>query len=69
MADLFTNKVSPIFDPKLNSGELFGTGKLAISHSGYGGQFAPGPKVIGDRFKWGVGLPPKGPAGKRRRAA
>jgi multiple sugar transport system substrate-binding protein len=64
-ADLFKNKVAPVFDPKLNSGELFGTGKLAISHSGYGGQFSPGPKVIGDRFKWGVGLPPKGPAGKR----
>jgi ABC-type glycerol-3-phosphate transport system substrate-binding protein len=66
MADLFsTDKSAPTFDPKLNSGELFATGKLAMIGTGYWGQFSPGPKAIGDRFKWNVGVTPKGPAGKR----
>ncbi len=66
MYDFFvTHKISPIPDPKVNGEELFGTGKLAMNHTGYWGQFQPGPKAIADKFKWGVGLTPKGPAGKR----
>jgi ABC-type glycerol-3-phosphate transport system substrate-binding protein len=66
MFDVYnTHKIAPTFDPKLNSGELFGTGKVAMLHTGYWGQFAPGPRVIGDKFKWNVGVTPKGPAGKR----
>lgn len=65
MADAYKNKIAPTFDAKLNSGELFATGKVAMVQSGYWGQFQPGPKAINDRFKWNVGLVPKGPAGKR----
>ena len=45
--------------------ELFASSKLAMVHSGYGGQFTPGEKVIGGKFKWNVALQPTGPAGKR----
>ncbi|HEY3108364.1 MAG TPA: sugar ABC transporter substrate-binding protein, partial [Chloroflexota bacterium] len=66
VADIFgADKSAPVFDPKLNSGELFATGKLAMVGTGYWGQFSPGPKAIADRFKWNVGVTPKGPAGKR----
>ena len=66
MYDFFvTHKISPVPDPKVNGEELFGTGKLAMNHTGYWGQFQPGPKAIADKFKWGVGLTPKGSAGKR----
>ncbi|HEV8635780.1 MAG TPA: sugar ABC transporter substrate-binding protein [Chloroflexota bacterium] len=66
VADFFSkHKVAPIPDPKLDTGELFATGKLAMLQTGYWGQFAPGPKAIADRFKWGMGLVPKGPTGKR----
>ncbi|TAK25773.1 MAG: sugar ABC transporter substrate-binding protein [Chloroflexota bacterium] len=60
-----THKIAPTPDPKLNTGELFATGKLAMVQTGYWGQFSPGPKAIADKFKWNVGLTPKGPAGKR----
>jgi multiple sugar transport system substrate-binding protein len=66
MYDIFnTHKISPTPDPKLNSGELFASGKLAMLHGGYGNQFSPGDKAIAGKFKWNVGLTPKGPAGKR----
>jgi multiple sugar transport system substrate-binding protein len=66
MYDIFvTHKIAPVPDPKFNAAETFATGKLAMRHSGYWGQFDPGPKAIADKFKWNVGLTPKGPAGKR----
>jgi len=66
MYDIFvTHKIAPVPDAKFNAGEAFATGKLAMRHSGYWGQFDPGPKAIADKFKWNVGLTPKGPAGKR----
>lgn len=64
--DIFnTHKIAPTPDPKLNTGELFAGGKLAMLHGGYGNQFSPGEKAIAGKFKWNVGLTPKGPAGKR----
>jgi multiple sugar transport system substrate-binding protein len=60
-----THKIAPTPDPKLNTGELFAGGKLAMLHGGYGNQFSPGDKAIAGKFKWNVGLTPKGPAGKR----
>ena len=66
VADFYSRlKVAPTPDPKLDTGELFATGKLAMLQTGYWGQFSPGPKAIADKFKWGIGLVPKGPAGKR----
>ena len=66
MHDIFAvSKVAPTPDPKLNAGEMFANGKLALVHTGYPGQFVPGEKAIAGKFKWNVGMTPKGPAGKR----
>jgi ABC-type glycerol-3-phosphate transport system substrate-binding protein len=66
MYDMFvTHKIAPVPDPKFDAAGAFANGKLAMRHSGYWGQFDPGPKAIADKFKWNVGLTPKGPAGKR----
>jgi multiple sugar transport system substrate-binding protein len=58
-----TKKASPA--PDQNGSELFASGKLAMLQTGYWGQFDPGEKGIAGKFKWSVGLMPKGPAGKR----
>ena len=66
IADWYTkHKVAPTPGPQLNTGELFATGKLAMLQTGYWGQFSPGEAAIKGRFKWGMGLVPKGPKGKR----
>src|SRR5262245_22617100 len=68
--DIFVNKLSPAFDPDgtamaNTNNELFGGGRLAGLLTQYTGQFTPGEKVIQGKFKWNVGLQPKGPANKR----
>jgi multiple sugar transport system substrate-binding protein len=68
--DIFVNKWSPALDPDGTAmantqNELFGGGRLATLQTQYTGQFTPGEKVIQGKFKWNVGLQPKGPAGKR----
>jgi multiple sugar transport system substrate-binding protein len=68
--DIFVNKLSPAYDPDATAmgntnNELFGGGRLATLLTQYAGQFTPGEKVIQGKFKWNVGLQPKGPAGKR----
>lgn len=60
-----TYKVSPAPDPNINTDELFASGKLAMLHTGYWGQFSPGERAIQGRFKWNVTLQPLGPARKR----
>jgi multiple sugar transport system substrate-binding protein len=68
--DIFMTKVSPALDPDTTAmantnNELFGGGRLATLQTQYTGQFTPGEKVIQGKFKWNVGLQPKGPANKR----
>jgi multiple sugar transport system substrate-binding protein len=68
--DIFISKASPAPGPDATAtsntnNELFASSKLAMVHTGYWGQFTPGEKVIQGKFKWNVGLQPKGPAGKR----
>jgi multiple sugar transport system substrate-binding protein len=68
--DIYVNKLSPSYDPDgtamgNTNNELFGGGRLAMLLTQYTGQFTPGEKVIQGKFKWNVGLQPKGPAGKR----
>jgi multiple sugar transport system substrate-binding protein len=68
--DIFVNKWSPALDPDPTAmantqNELFGGGRLATLQTQYTGQFTPGEKVIQGKFKWNVGLQPKGPANKR----
>ena len=70
VADVYTKKWSPAPGPDPTTtgntaNDLFSSGRLATLASGYWGQFTPGDKVIGDKFKWNVALQPKGPAGKR----
>lgn len=60
-----TNKTGPTPAPDVDTGNLFASGKIALLHTGYWGQFSPGEKAIAGKFKWGVDLIPKGPAGKR----
>jgi multiple sugar transport system substrate-binding protein len=63
--DLFvTVKASPVPGPDVNTGNLFASGKVALLHTGYWGHFSPGEKAIAGKFKWGLDLIPKGPAGK-----
>ena len=45
--------------------DLFAAGRLAMAQVGYDAQRAPALAPIGGRFKWGIGLTPRGPAGKR----
>jgi multiple sugar transport system substrate-binding protein len=59
-----TIKSSPTPGPDLDTANLFASGKIALLHSGYGGQFSPGEKAIAGKFKWGEDLIPKGPIGK-----
>ena len=68
--DIFLNKAAPApgADATATSNtnnELFGSSKLATLQTQYAGMFSPGEKVIQGKFKWNVGLQPKGPAGKR----
>jgi multiple sugar transport system substrate-binding protein len=68
--DVFVSKASPAPGPDQTAtgntnNELFASSKLAMVQTGYWGQFTPGDKVIQGKFKWSVGLQPKGPAGKR----
>ena len=68
--DIYMTKVSPALDPDPTAmgntnNELFGGGRLATLQTQYTGQFTPGEKVIQGKFKWNVGLQPKGPANKR----
>jgi len=68
--DIFVSKLSPApgADATATSNtnnELFGSSKLAMLQTQYAGMFSPGEKVIQGKFKWNVGLQPKGPANKR----
>jgi hypothetical protein len=36
-----------------------------MAQNGYWGHFAPGEKAIAGKFKWGLDITPKGPAGRR----
>ncbi len=68
--DIFLSKASPApgADGTATSNtqnELFAGSRLATLQTQYTGMFTPGEKVIQGKFKWNVGLQPKGPAGKR----
>src|ERR1700716_2091830 len=68
--DIFLTKAAPAPGPDTSAtsntnNELFASSKLAMVQTQYAGQFTPGEKVIQGKFKWNVGLQPKGPAGKR----
>ena len=70
VAEVFAKKLSPAPGPDPTttantSNEMFGGGRLAMNQTQYSGMFTPGEKVIQGKFKWNVGLQPKGPAGKR----
>jgi multiple sugar transport system substrate-binding protein len=57
VADFFSkHKVAPIPDPKLDTGELFATGKLAMLQTGYWGQIRA--RAEGDRGSLQVGHGP-----------
>jgi multiple sugar transport system substrate-binding protein len=56
-----TNKVAPA--PDSNGDSLFDAQKVAMSASGYWGQFQPG--ITDNQFPWNDTLQPLGPAGKR----
>jgi multiple sugar transport system substrate-binding protein len=63
--DMFvTLKAAPVPGPDVNRDNLFASGRIALLHTGYWGHFAPGEKAIAGKFKWGLDLIPKGPAGK-----
>ncbi|MGI9149499.1 MAG: ABC transporter substrate-binding protein [Chloroflexota bacterium] len=68
--DIFLSKASPAPGPDTTAtantnNELFASSKLAMVQGQYAAMFTPGDKVIQGKFKWSVGLQPKGPAGKR----
>jgi multiple sugar transport system substrate-binding protein len=68
--DIFLSKSAPAPGPdaaatSTTNNELFGGGRLTMLQTQYAGMFSPGEKVIQGKFKWNVGLQPKGPAGKR----
>ena len=62
---LVTHKAAPMPGPDVNTVNLFAGGKIAMTQAGYTAHFSPGEKVIAGKFKWGIDLMPKGPAGKR----
>jgi ABC-type glycerol-3-phosphate transport system substrate-binding protein len=65
MREIFvTLKASPVPGPDVNTTNLFASGKVAMLHTGYWGNFSPGETVIAGKFKWGLDLIPKGPSGK-----
>lgn len=68
--DIYVKKLSPAPGADATAtgntnNEFFGSSKLAMLQTQYTGMFTPGEKVIQGKFKWNVGLQPKGPANKR----